>query len=78
LGPWIDAATWAVAQEAVGSALASLPAALPVVGGALAWLVPAVWVTWGLGLVALVGLALLATSMLGRSGRGLGSGPQTA
>jgi hypothetical protein len=78
LSPWIDAASWTAAQEAVGTALTSLSAVLPAVGDAVAWLVPAVWLIWGLGLLAIIGLTLLATSLLGRFVRGFGSGPQVA
>lgn len=78
LSPWIDAATWAVAQDAVDSALTSLSGVLPVIGDAVAWLVPAVWVIWGLGLLALAGVTLLTSTLLGRFGRGFGSGPQAA
>jgi hypothetical protein len=78
LSSWIDATSWAAAQEAVGSALTSLSGVLPAISDAVAWLVPAVWVIWGLGLLALVALALLATALLGRFGRGFGSGQQAA
>jgi hypothetical protein len=78
LSPWIDAVNWAAAQDAVGRALTSLSGVLPAIGDAVAWLVPAVWVLWGLGLLALIGLTVLATSLLGRFARGLASGRQAA
>jgi len=78
LSYWIDATRWAGAQEAVGNALTSLSGVLPAISDAVAWLVPAVWMIWGLGLLALAGLALLATALLGRFGRGFGSGQQAA
>ena len=40
LSSWIDATSWAAAQEAVGSALTSLSAVLPAISDAVAWLVP--------------------------------------
>jgi len=78
LSPWIDAASWTAAQESVGSALTSLSGLLPAISGAVAWLVPAVWVIWGLVLLALFGLAVLATALLGRFGRSFGSARQAA
>jgi hypothetical protein len=35
-------------------------------GNAVEWLVPAVWVMWGLGLAALLALALVGHFALGR------------
>ena len=75
LGPWIDAASWTAAQEAVGNALAGLSGALPAIGDAVAWLVPAVWVIWGLGLLALIALGLLTTWLVVRYGRRFGAEP---
>ena len=62
----------------MGSALTSVSGMLPAIGDAVAWLVPAVWVLWGLGLLALIGLAVLATLLLDRFARGFASGRQTA
>jgi hypothetical protein len=72
LAPWIDAAGWGAAQEAVTAWVTALSAALPFVGTAVGWLVPAVWLTWGLGIVVLLVLTLLAVWLLGRAGK-LGS-----
>ena len=66
LSPWLDAAAWAAMQEAVAAALAGLSGALPVLGSVVAWLVPAVWVIWGFGLLALLGLALAGAWALRR------------
>jgi hypothetical protein len=78
LSPWIDAASWAAAQDAVSSVLTSLSGVLPAIGDAVAWLVPAVWVLWGLGLLVLTGVTVLATSLLGRFARGFASGRHAA
>lgn len=61
LSTWIDAADWAAAQQAVTDTVASLPAVLPFIGELTTWLVPVVWVIWGMGLLALLTLALAAT-----------------
>jgi hypothetical protein len=70
LGAWIDPAAWTAAQQAVAGALTSLSGSLPAIGAAIGWLVPAVWVGWGLGLVALIVFTLLVSWLLGRFGRG--------
>jgi len=76
LSPWIDAVNWTAAQEALGSALASLFGALPGIGDAVTWLVPAIWAIWGLGLLIALGLTVLGVSLLGRFWRGFGAGPR--
>lgn len=58
LSPWIDASAWSATQEAAGALLSGLSGVLPTLGDTVAWLVPAVWVTWALGLLALLGLTL--------------------
>jgi hypothetical protein len=75
LGAWIDPTTWGAAQQAVAAALAAVSDSLPAIGVAVGWLVPAVWVAWGLGLVALIGLSVLAYGLIARFGRGRPSGP---
>jgi hypothetical protein len=78
LGAWIDPAAWSVAQQAFAGALASLSASLPAIGTAVGWLVPAVWVAWGLGLMVLICLTVLAYWLISRFGRVGASGPSPA
>jgi hypothetical protein len=78
LSAWIDPASWGAAQQAVAGALAALSDSLPAIGTAVGWLVPAVWVAWGLGLVALISFTVLAYWLIARFGRGGTSGPTTA
>jgi len=66
LGPWVDTATWNAWVQAVAGAAAGLERTFPALGNAVEWLVPAVWVMWGLGLAALLALALVGHFALGR------------
>ena len=66
LGPWVDTATWNAWVQAIAGAAAWLERAFPALGDAVGWLVPAVWVMWGLGLAALLALALVGHFALGR------------
>lgn len=70
LGPWLDPASWSALQQAAAGTLAGVMAALPTVGSAVGWLVPAVWLTWGLGLLTLLGVTALALFMLRRLAHG--------
>ena len=46
--------------------MGSLSAGLPMAGQVLGWLVPLVWVFWGLGMLVLLALALGVHVWLGR------------
>jgi hypothetical protein len=76
LSPWIDASVWAAMQQAAASVLASTAGALPAIGDAVAWLVPAVWVIWGLGMLALLGLTIAAMWLMRRFGNAVRIHPQ--
>jgi hypothetical protein len=65
LSPWIDAQTWEALRELLVSVLTGADALWPVLGSVADWLVPAVWVIWGLGLMLLFGVAVVVT-VLGR------------
>jgi hypothetical protein len=58
---WVDPQVVRWGQQAVLwllGLLGSLSAGLPAAGQLIGWLVPLVWVLWGLGMVVLLGLAL--------------------
>ncbi len=61
LAPWIDAATWAAAQQSLGAVLTSFSAILPSLGGIVGWIGPVIWAIWGMGLLALLALTLAGT-----------------
>ena len=66
LSPWIDPAAWAALQEGVVRLLVSVSGALPPLGDVAVWLVAAIWVAWGLGLLVLLGLTLAGAWLLRR------------
>ncbi len=68
LSPWVDAATWNAWVQGIAGAVAALEQAFPALGEAVSWLVPAVWVGWGLGLAALLVLTFVGHWGLGRFG----------
>lgn len=51
---WLDPALVQAAQSALQWALQAGQDLLPLAGSAAGWLVPLVWVAWGLGLVVLL------------------------
>jgi len=69
IGLWVDPAAVKAMQEALLWSLQALQASLPWIGSALGWLVPLVWVAWGLGLLLLLGVAAVAHVLIGRSTR---------
>ena len=66
LAPWIDVAAWESLQQAVSGMLASMTAAAPTLGGVVSWLVPLVWIVWGMGMVGLLLQTLLLSWSLGK------------
>lgn len=66
LSPWIDAAAWAEMQQWFSAVLASTAALMPSLGQVAGWLVPVVWAVWALGMLLLLGLALVAALLLRR------------
>ena len=78
LALWVDPQAVRFLQEAVlwaVGALGSLSQGLPVAGQLVGWLEPLVWLAWGLGMVALLGLTAGVHWWLARSGTKPGSGP---
>lgn len=78
LAPWVDAGAWAEMQHWMTAVLASASALMPSLGQLAGWLVPLVWVFWGLGMVLLLGLALIAALVLRRFQRPPRGGLQAA
>ena len=66
ISPLLEPAAWATLFQTVQSALASTAAAIPLLRSMLDWLVPLVWIVWGLGAVALLALAIGITVLLNR------------
>ena len=78
LTSWIDASAWSAAPQVLAGTLTRLSGALPFIGDVVAWLAPAVWVIWGLGMLALAGLTALGMTLLRHLERGFGSAAQAA
>lgn len=66
LALWVDPAVVRMGQEAVLWTLQSFRETLPFLGATLGWLVPVVWVFWGLGLLLLLLLAAGGHVLIGR------------
>jgi hypothetical protein len=66
LTSWFDpSAVTSLLQTAQG-VLGNFFSVLPTMGMVLAWLVPAIWMTWGIGMLILLGAVLVGTGMLQR------------
>ncbi|MBC5785741.1 hypothetical protein H8N03_22560 [Ramlibacter sp. USB13] len=63
---WIDPDWLPALQGAVQSAIDGAGAVLPLATLAAAWLVPAVWVTWALGMIVLLATAVGAHILVRR------------
>jgi hypothetical protein len=57
LGLWFDPAVLAWMQEAFAAMLVAMEQGLPLLGTAAGWLVPLIWIVWGMGAVGLLILA---------------------
>jgi len=66
LALWIDSATVKLAQEGVLWLLNSARDVLPLLGSAMGWLEPVIWLLWLFGLVVMLVLAGAAHLLLGR------------
>lgn len=64
LAPFVDLAGWREILSSTAAWLSSLSAVLPSPSESLSWLVPLIWVVWGLGTLALLLLTLLASRFL--------------
>ena len=61
LAPWLDLAGWRELIQWSSSVLQTVSALLPSAGQPLGWLVPFIWIAWGLGLVGLLVVTLLGS-----------------
>jgi len=61
LSPWLEPSSWAMIFQSIQFFLANAASAVPAIGSLLGWLVPLVWIGWGLGILALLALAIAGT-----------------
>ena len=66
LSPWIEPSSWAMIFQSIQFFLANAASAVPALGSLLGWLVPLVWIGWGLGILVLLALAIAGTLLLKR------------
>lgn len=66
LAAWFDPTAWATTLEIMQDMLETFSSVLPTVGMVMAWLIPAIWITWALGMLLLVGMVVLGTLTLKR------------
>lgn len=69
LSPWIDTIGWRALGETATGAMRAAESSLPFLGQAVSWLGPVVWILWGIGIVVMLGLALLGNWSIGRLAR---------
>lgn len=63
---WVDPALVQATQEAVLWMLTTFRDSLPWLGAMVGWLVPVIWIGWGIGMVALLALAMGGHLLIGR------------
>ena len=56
LALWLDPAAIKAAQEGLLTGFEAFRSALPWVGSTLGWLVPLVWISWGIGMALLLAM----------------------
>jgi hypothetical protein len=78
LSPWMDVQAWSDLLKAVAGALTDVVAALPYLGKLVSWVVPVVWILWGVGLAILIGLAAAGTWLANRWPQAQLSHPRSA
>lgn len=66
LSPWFDPSSLTNIVQMVQGSLGTFSSVLPTMGMVLGWLIPAIWITWGLGMVLLVGAVVVGTPILQR------------
>jgi len=55
---WIDPADWAAVHQAVQQTVEGVLVMLPAVGAAAGWLEVLTWTVWGVGMIALLAVAI--------------------
>jgi hypothetical protein len=68
---WVDPAWVQTMQSMTLWTLEALREGMPFIGSALGWLVPIVWLVWGVGALCLLALAVLAHWLSSRTLRSL-------
>lgn len=66
LAAWFDPIALSTILETMQDFLGSFASVLPTVGMVIAWLIPAIWITWALGMLILVATVMLGTLTLKR------------
>jgi hypothetical protein len=66
LASWFDPTALNTVVQTVQGDLTNFFSVLPTMGMVLAWLVPAIWMTWGIGMLILLGAVVVGTGMLQR------------
>jgi hypothetical protein len=66
LAAWFDPIALSTILETMQDLLGSFTSVLPTVGMVMAWLIPAIWITWALGMRVLVVMVMLGTLTLKR------------
>lgn len=70
LGVWIDPAWLELLRSQLQWLIEAGQAIMPAVGAVAGWIVPLVWIGWGLGMLTLLALAVGAHWLIARLGRG--------
>lgn len=66
LAGWFDPIAWVSILETMQDMLGTFSSVLPTVGMVMAWLIPAIWITWALGMLILVAMVVIGTLTLKR------------
>lgn len=66
LTSWFDPTALNMVLQTVQGVLGNFFSVLPTMGMVIAWLVPAIWITWGIGMLILLGAVLAGTGIVQR------------
>lgn len=66
LSSWFDPTALNMVFQTAQGVLGNFFSVLPTMGMVLAWLVPAIWMTWGIGMLILLCAVLVGTGILQR------------
>jgi len=56
LAAWFDPNAWANVLQTLQNILETFASVLPTMGMVLGWLIPAIWITWAMGMLILLGM----------------------